>query len=119
MKQEEKAILYSFKQLSMRYSPDLQPDSASKQLMRWVMYHPDLKQKLENAGFELVYKQPFFHEFVTTCPCDCNKLMAILAAHGILGGLPLPDGNILWCTTEKNTKSDMDELADLAGRTKA
>ena len=51
MKQEDKAILYSFKQLSMRYSPDLQPDSASKQLMRWVMYHPDLKQKLENAGW--------------------------------------------------------------------
>ena len=51
MKQEEKAILYSFKQLSMRYSPDLQPDSASKHLMRWVMYHPDLKQKLENAGW--------------------------------------------------------------------
>ena len=25
--------------------------SASKQLMRWVMYHPDLKQKLENAGW--------------------------------------------------------------------
>ena len=51
MKQEDKAILYSFKQLSMRYSPDLQPDSASKQLRRWVMYHPDLKQKLENAGW--------------------------------------------------------------------
>jgi glycine dehydrogenase subunit 1 len=78
-----------------------------------------LQPKLETAGFELVYKQPFFHEFVTTCPCDCNKLMDILASHGILGGLPLPDGNILWCTTEKNTKSDMDELADLAGRIKA
>ena len=52
MKQEDKVILYSFKQLSMRYSPDLQPDSASKQLMRWVMYHPDLKQKLENAGWQ-------------------------------------------------------------------
>ena len=49
---EEKDCTYSFKQLSMRYSPDLQPDSASKQLIRWVMLHPTLKTKLENAGWQ-------------------------------------------------------------------
>jgi len=48
---EEKACLYSFKQLSMLYSPDLQPDSASKQLIRWVMLHPTLKDKLVDAGW--------------------------------------------------------------------
>ena len=30
-----------------------------------------------------------------------------------MGGLPLPDGNLLWCTTEKNTKAEMDELVRL------
>lgn len=73
------------------------------------------QEKLAAAGFKSVYDRPFFNEFVTACPCDCKTLMNELAAHGILGGLPLPDGNILWCTTEKNTKADIDEAVRLAG----
>ena len=51
---------------------------------------------------------------------DEKKLMDALKDKGILGGLPIANGCILWCTTEKNTKSDMDKLiaiaAELAGK---
>ncbi|MFA6857614.1 MAG: aminomethyl-transferring glycine dehydrogenase subunit GcvPA [Treponema sp.] len=73
------------------------------------------QNKLAEAGFTPVYDRPFFNEFVTTCPCSSRTLMNVLAGHGILGGLPLPGGNILWCTTEKNTKADIDETVRLAG----
>jgi glycine dehydrogenase subunit 1 len=40
--------------------------------------------------------------------------MDALAEAGILGGLPIADGSILWCVTEKNTKEDMDKLISIA-----
>ena len=36
-----------------------------------------------------------------------------LEEKGYLGGLPLPDGTLLWCATEMNTKEEMDGLAAL------
>jgi glycine dehydrogenase subunit 1 len=51
---------------------------------------------------------------VTKCPVDDEKLMDALANAGILGGLPIADGSILWCVTEKNTKEDMDKLISIA-----
>ena len=61
-------------------------------------------------GFDLVYPGPYFHEFVTTCPGDPAKVLEGLARRGILGGLPLEDGNLLWCATEVNTKGEIDAL---------
>ena len=58
----------------------------------------------------MVYPGPYFHEFATTCPCKPEKLMAGLADRGILGGLPLENGSILWCATEMNTKDEIDAL---------
>ena len=55
----------------------------------------------------------FFHEFVTSCPCDPKRLEQHLSGHGILGGLPLPDGRILWCVTECNTREEIDRLVSL------
>ncbi|MCL1995543.1 MAG: aminomethyl-transferring glycine dehydrogenase subunit GcvPA [Defluviitaleaceae bacterium] len=72
-----------------------------------------LANKLQEAGFKLRYSVPFFHEFVTESPVDTAKLMAHLERHGLLGGLPLNDGGILWCATEMNTKTEMDTLVDL------
>ena len=72
-----------------------------------------LQIKLDEKGFKLVYNKPFFNEFVTTCPGDVSYLMDELAKENILGGLPLADGNILWCTTEKNSKETMDELVSI------
>jgi glycine dehydrogenase subunit 1 len=72
-----------------------------------------LQKQLAAAGLPLVYDRPFFHEFVTRC-ARREALLAALAAHGILGGLPVGADGILWCATEKNTKADMDEVAALA-----
>jgi glycine dehydrogenase subunit 1 len=61
-------------------------------------------------GYSLVYKGDFFHEFVTNCP-DSVKTLALLESHGILGGYPLSGKELLWCTTELNTKDEIDNLA--------
>ena len=68
-------------------------------------------QKLcEIKGVEMVYGGEFFHEFVTTSPIDSAEIMRGLESRDILGGLPLDDGNILWCVTESNSKAQIDEL---------
>ena len=59
-----------------------------------------------------IHTGEFFHEFVTVCKDD-KKILESLAAEGILGGLPLGDGRILWCATEMNTKEEMDKLASI------
>lgn len=68
-----------------------------------------LQKGLEKAGLKLEYDKPFFNEFVTDS-CDSSKLLKALDEKDILGGLPLGDNRILWCTTEMATKEDMDEL---------
>lgn len=69
-----------------------------------------LADQLAAVGFEKKYDGEFFHEFVTKSPVAADKVMAALDQNGILGGLPLEDGSILWCCTEKNTKDDIDRL---------
>ncbi|MBP8640715.1 MAG: aminomethyl-transferring glycine dehydrogenase subunit GcvPA [Oscillospiraceae bacterium] len=64
-------------------------------------------------GFKLRYTGEFFHEFVTECPVDTERLMSALEKKGILGGLPLADGGILWCATELNPKAEIDTLAEV------
>lgn len=63
-------------------------------------------------GFGLKSKSDFFHEFVTGCP-NAEQTLEMLERHGILGGLPLPDGGLLWCVTECNSKEEIDRLAEL------
>ena len=71
------------------------------------------EQLTKIPGFTLRYPGSFFHEFVTECPVEVGKVMGHLEKAGILGGLPLPDGGILWCATEMNTKEEMDKLVSL------
>lgn len=63
-------------------------------------------------GVSLKYNGSFFHEFVTEMP-DADKVLCALEKEGILGGLPLEDGSILWCATEKNTKEDIDRVVEI------
>jgi len=65
-------------------------------------------------GYSLVYSGDFFHEFVTACP-DTGKALALLEKHGILGGYPLTEGQLLWCVTEANTKEEIDEMVRILG----
>ena len=73
-----------------------------------------LAEQLEGAGFRPLYRQDFFNEFITDCPCGSQKLMKALENHGILGGLPITENAILWCATEMNTKKDMDDVVTIA-----
>ena len=76
-------------------------------------------------GFSLAFDQPFFNEFVSYYHGDIQALETYLAKQGILSGLPLmldSSGHlcndsaricanaILWCTTEMNTKEEIDAL---------
>jgi glycine dehydrogenase subunit 1 len=63
-------------------------------------------------GFSLVHDAEFFHEFVTRCP-DAEKTLRHLSQHGILGGYPLANNELLWCVTEANTKEEIDELVSI------
>ena len=82
----------------------------------------------EIDGFELLWDAPFMNEFVTTCPIDPFELERTLAEHGVLAGLPLSfapgvasqgaanataERGILWCTTEMNSRAQIDELVEL------
>lgn len=74
-----------------------------------------LAAELAKLGFTLRSgDKPFFHEFLTDCPVEPDKLCAALEGQGILGGLPV-EGGILWCCTELNTKADMDKLIAVIG----
>ena len=69
-----------------------------------------LASELENIGFKPLLRGEFFNEFVTDCPVDKDKLFRALENHGILGGLDIGEGRILWCATEMNSKRDIDML---------
>ncbi|MCR4956364.1 MAG: aminomethyl-transferring glycine dehydrogenase subunit GcvPA [Lachnospiraceae bacterium] len=69
-----------------------------------------LQEGLEKAGLTKTYQGEFFHEFVTTTKVPAEKIVDALGEKGILAGLPISENEILWCTTEKNTKAQMDEV---------
>ena len=71
-----------------------------------------LRDKLVEAGLKQTYDKEFFHEFVTES-ADAKGLLKALEAEDYLGGLALDDTHILWCATEKNTKEEIDKLAEL------
>ena len=63
-------------------------------------------------GFSLVNPDaPFFHEFLTNAPEQTDRVLRALEEKGILGGLPV-NGGILWCSTERNTKAQIDQLIE-------
>ncbi len=64
------------------------------------------KELCEIPGVELKYTGDYFHEFVTVMPKSAEVLEALEKAD-ILGGLEIP-GGVLWCATEKVTKSELD-----------
>ncbi len=69
-----------------------------------------LLEGLTALGFTRKYTGEFFHEFVTICPYDAAVLSEKLAAHGYLSGLVTGQTEMLWCTTEMNTQSEIDGL---------
>ena len=74
--------------------------------------HYLMQQLTAIPGITLRYQGPFFHDFVTD-QADANHILLKLEQEGILGGLPLSDGGILWCATEKNSKEDIDRMVGI------
>ncbi|HEX5940594.1 MAG TPA: glycine dehydrogenase, partial [Dehalococcoidia bacterium] len=70
------------------------------------------------AGYEVAFAQPFFHEFVISCPRPVGKLLEDLEGEGIIAGLDVsecvPNG-LLVCVTEMNSKAEIDRLVGALG----
>lgn len=71
-----------------------------------------LASKLNEIGFSLLHRGDFFHEFMTDCPVNIQKLLSYLEELNILGGLPV-DGGLLWCATEMNSREEIDRTVEL------
>ena len=94
------------------YLAAIGPDGLKEVAVQCMSKAHYLKDKLAEAGLKPVHDKEFFHEFVTESD-DAEGLLKALEAEGFLGGLALDDKHILWCATEKNTKEEMDRLAEL------
>lgn len=65
------------------------------------------------TGIKLRYNTPFFNEFVVDTEKPAEEINEALKSFGIVGGLVLEDGGMLWCATEMNSKGDIDFLIDM------
>lgn len=70
----------------------------------------------KKPGYKLLFKSPFFNEFVLQCPKPASVINKKLLDKGILGGLDLsrfyPElkNTMLMAVTEMNTKEEMEKL---------
>ena len=95
---------------------------AGKQGMRQVAelcYHKAhyaAKEITELKGYELYYQQPFFNEFVVSCPKRAFEVNQKLLEAGIIGGYELGreypgmDDCLMIAVTEMNSKKQIDQL---------
>ncbi len=77
---------------------------AAKQSMAKAHYLANELCKI--PGVSLKFTGEYFHEFVTEMP-KADEVLKALEKANILGGLQIEEG-ILWCCTEKVTKTDID-----------
>ena len=64
-------------------------------------------------GYSLPFEGTFFREFVVQCPKAPAEINEDLLDHGIIGGLDISDlvpNGVLLCTTEINTRDEIDKL---------
>ncbi|MCR4622525.1 MAG: aminomethyl-transferring glycine dehydrogenase subunit GcvPA [Clostridiales bacterium] len=101
------------------YLAAMGPEGLKRAAVNSAAHAHYLAQRLsEIKGFEPVTDKPFFNEFVARCPVPPAELQARLDKEGILGGLPV-EGGVLWCCTEKNTREQIDRLAEILGEVSA
>ncbi|RLC69091.1 MAG: aminomethyl-transferring glycine dehydrogenase subunit GcvPA [Chloroflexi bacterium] len=70
----------------------------------------------ELKGYSLVFEEPFFKEFVISCPQAPFKINEVLLHEKIIGGLDIShviDNGMLFCVTEMNTKQEIDRLVEV------
>jgi glycine dehydrogenase subunit 1 len=79
------------------------------------------KKRLGEFG-RLRFPGPTFNEFVLTLNRDPQVILRMLLEQGIIGGFPLKkfypemEREVLICVTEKNSRRDIDHLAEALGR---
>lgn len=95
------------------YMAVMGPDGMAETARQCMAKAHYLAAKLEEAGCTPEYSGEFFHEFVTRQE-NVRGILDALADEGILGGLPLEDGeSILWCVTEKASRETLDKTAKI------
>jgi glycine dehydrogenase subunit 1 len=74
---------------------------------------------IASGQYSSPFSAPFFKEFVIKTPTSASTLLKKLSRQGVLGGIdvgkyyPEMKDHLLMCVTEKHTKEDFDQLADL------
>ncbi len=83
--------------------------------------HYAAKEIAAVKGFRVLDAGPFFNEFVVECPVPPAEVSHELLGHKIIGGYDLAPfspslkGCMLVCTTETNTRGQIDSLASALG----
>jgi glycine dehydrogenase subunit 1 len=73
----------------------------------------------ELDGYSLVFSQPFFREFVVSCPRPPAEINEFLLKNGVIGGLDISHmikNGMLFCVTEMNSRQEIEKLVTLLGR---
>ena len=71
------------------------------------------------GGYSVDAREPFFNEFVVSCPVPAARVVDAVAAGGALAGydlskaFPERKNDLLVCSTEVHTKGDIDRLVGL------
>ena len=71
------------------------------------------KKLIETGKFEPVFNKPFLKEFVVKTNLDMKKVNERLLQQGIMGGVLIGDGKVVFAVTEKRTKEEIDKLVNL------
>jgi glycine dehydrogenase subunit 1 len=81
--------------------------------------HYAASQLAKIKGFEVQFKEAFFHEFTLRCPKPASEVNQYLLSHGIFGGYdlgrdyPTLKNHLLIAVTEMNSREEIDTLDEV------
>ncbi|MBQ5951957.1 MAG: aminomethyl-transferring glycine dehydrogenase subunit GcvPA [Lachnospiraceae bacterium] len=103
------------------YAAAMGPEGLRQAALQSMSKAHYLAQELEKIGWRRAFEADFFQEFVTEAPegTDIAAALAALEKAGILGGLPLGGGRVLWCATEVVSRQEMDRTAQILKEVRA
>lgn len=68
---------------------------------------------VESGKFRPVFDKPFLKEFVMETDLDIKKINEKLLENGIMGGVEIGEGRVMFAVTEKRTREEIDNLVSL------
>lgn len=75
--------------------------------------HYVCEELCKTGHFSLVYQQPFLKEFLVRTDFPVEKLQKTLLENGIVGGVELRPGELLFCVTESRTQDEIEQLLNV------